>query len=1342
MVGLLTSQLSPMTATTAAAIGPPPANDVWFHSATYSVPDQAANVAVGSLTMDTLPDIVGGATDGKVSVLRNKGDGTFAASAAYVASTAYGVQGVAIADVNGDKRPDVIASIPDPTGASGIAVLLGNGDGTLQAPIYSSTTVADASYQDTPTTVAVRDFNRDGKIDVALGFRPGGANHTVLRVFNGDGTGHFQQFGSAYGVTDTYGAVDHLTVADLTGDGAPDIVASNSTCGYNGGNIVVLVNQGNGLFTATQSGLQCPSNVVVGDFNNDKIPDLATTTGVVLRNGRSATVLLGKDDGTFPTTKTTSVAANPNVAVAGDFNRDGKVDLVAGGDGGNLVTSLGNGDGTFQPAILFPDGSNNGDLASADLNGDGAPDIVAVGRDVTVAINQVPVKGQALIAGTVKSSGSPLQGSKVQACPTNGNACLVSDPTDSRGQYGIQVAAGSYAITAFPPPGTNGLSPKAVGPVEVQQGATAVELIDLVVNPMPPQATLTSPSGTQQGVAPSLHWTEPSTYKLPGQCTGGFGVLHVSATNNITGQSDLRTVPLIETPAGSGTYVGELGPLAPLHGVASGTQSITCPGRSSVLPDGGEPTGGTSVLLAGSGFTGASRILFGSSTAISFRVLSDDLITAVSPSGTGTVPVSVTTASGSAAVVGTYHYFSVTEISPNAGPIAGGQTVSIKGEGFTNVRGVMFGLLPATSFSVISPSEIQAVSPIGLGTVDIQVVSGFAVSQPVQAALYSYQGGPPGASIINEGTGETAPATLATQITTYCGSAGGIDFGPFCDVAKDSIADSVSEPLKQAVVAAILTLGPAALLDLPLDAVLLGVAVGFFVYDLFKFTCQHTSFCPPPFNILIDPSGNVVDTSGNPVSGATVSLLNQSASGGLFALVPPSSGSIVPATNPETTGGTGAFHWDAVTGTYEVQATKAQCHAPGIPSRSDVTTSSFTLPPPVVGLTLTLECPGTSPTPPSLTAVLPNAGPIAGGTVVTLVGNGLASTRAVLFGKTPAASFKVLSPYAVLAIAPPGNSVADLTVTTAGGSSPIVAADKYFYFNSPAATGAPSISSVTPNRGPSAGGTLVSIKGSGLAGVFAVTFGDILTFQVHQISSTEVQAVAPAAITPGPVDITMVGPKGRSTSTLADKYLYSSTAPNGAPAVMSLSPTSGPETGGTVVTIAGSSLTGATDVKFGPHPAKFTVTSDTSITATSPAGKGMVHVTVTTPAGVSAAVSADRFTYKATEGPAVTSISPHSGSRTGGDLVLIVGRHLHGVTSVHFGSESAKFLEVPSLPDVIFAVTPPGSGTVDVTVTSSHGTSDKVAADRFTYIDCNDGDTRPRSRDWESHKCDTSGPAH
>src|SRR5947209_10245093 len=128
--------------------------------------------------------------------------------------------------------------------------------------------------------------------------------------------------------------------------------------------------------------------------------------------------------------------------------------------------------------------------------------------------------------------------------------------------------------------------------------------------------------------------------------------------------------------------------------------------------------------------------------------------------------------------------------------------------------------------------------------------------------------------------------------------------------------------------------------------------------------------------------------------------------------------------------------------------------------------------------------------------------------------------------------------------------------------------------------------------------------------------------------------------------------------------------PPPAPTVTSVSPSSGSTAGGTQVTITGTSLTGASSVRFGSAAATaFTVNGDTSITATSPAGQaGAADVTVIAPGGTSATNPGDQYTYTPPPAAQVTAISPGSGPSTGGTSVTITGTNLAGATAVSFGS--------------------------------------------------------------------------
>jgi hypothetical protein len=166
-----------------------------------------------------------------------------------------------------------------------------------------------------------------------------------------------------------------LAVADFNGDGKPDIAVSNE----NSNTIIVFLNDGTGKFgTPVTTSVQNASwigPIAVGDFNEDGKPDL-----VLAINGSDAIVLLGKGDGTFTQQSPLTNAGAFLQARVADFNGDGHQDVALAGNGGNTVL-LGNGDGTFRPGIGLAAGEMPGtffSLAVADFNGDGKPDVVAV----------------------------------------------------------------------------------------------------------------------------------------------------------------------------------------------------------------------------------------------------------------------------------------------------------------------------------------------------------------------------------------------------------------------------------------------------------------------------------------------------------------------------------------------------------------------------------------------------------------------------------------------------------------------------------------------------------------------------------------------------------------------------------------------------------------------------------------------------------------------------------------------------------------------------------------------------------------------------------------------------
>ena len=323
-------------------------------------------------------------------------------------------------------------------------------------------------------------------------------------------------------------------------------------------------------------------------------------------------------------------------------------------------------------------------------------------------------------------------------------------------------------------------------------------------------------------------------------------------------------------------------------------------------------------------------------------------------------------------------------------------------------------------------------------------------------------------------------------------------------------------------------------------------------------------------------------------------------------------------------------------------------------------------------------------TSPTVTSINPTHGPSTGGTSVVVTGTNFTGATAVNFGSTPAASFVVNSSTQITAVSPPALALlADISVTTPQGTSPVQGQSTFAYdFGT-----APVIFSISPTSGPTAGGTTVFVSGTNLTNVTSATFGTVAATGTIQHSCDCQIAITSPADAAGTVDIKLSGSGGSTTITSADQFTFVAV-----PIVTSVSPTTGSTAGGTKVTVTGSTFTGATGVKFGATPAaSFTINSDTSITATSPAGSaGTVDITVTAAAGVSAITAGDRFVYAASA-PAVSGLAPSSGTTAGGTSVVISGSFFTGTTAVKFGSAAAASFTVNS-DNQITAVSPAGRG--------------------------------------------------
>ncbi len=345
---------------------------------------------------------------GEAAVLLGNGDGTFQPAVTY-STASYVAYSIAIGDLNGDHIPDLVVANwcqsfdqEGCTAYGSVSVLLGNGDGTFQPAVnYSS-----GGYY--ATSVTLGDFNGDGNLDVAVS--NAGSQDAIsigsVSVLLGNGNGTLEA--PVTYTTAAYAAL-WVASGDVSRDGHPDLIADNfclgEGCGENGyyGEVGVLLGNGDGTFQPValyDSGGKYAYSVAVGDLRGNGILDLAVANRFSDNEGSSdynaVDVLLGNGDGTFQPAVSYLLPGGGYDAVAiGDVNGDGYPDLVlvegcqrltahSCKGTGEVAVLLGNGDGTFQSPQKFSSGGYEGSaIAIGDVNGDGRPDLLVANVDAS-----------------------------------------------------------------------------------------------------------------------------------------------------------------------------------------------------------------------------------------------------------------------------------------------------------------------------------------------------------------------------------------------------------------------------------------------------------------------------------------------------------------------------------------------------------------------------------------------------------------------------------------------------------------------------------------------------------------------------------------------------------------------------------------------------------------------------------------------------------------------------------------------------------------------------------------------------------------------------------------------
>lgn len=333
-------------------------------------PGRAHAVAVADLTADGHADIAVTQTNGNVATVL-VGDGSGGFDSRLVRPTGHQPGPLAIADVTGDGRPDLVMG-----NSESISILPGDGAGGIG---FAGRFAAGAA----PFAVAAVDLDADAHVDLLTANLGDG----TVSVLLGNGTRN----PTAAGTHPVGDSPSSIATGDLDGDGHADAV----TADFGDGTVSVLLGDGNGGFAAATSfsvgeGFQSPYAVALGDANGDGRLDVATVNTNLENEGIS--VLLGDGAGGFGTATIHRVGPEPYNSPQGilmsDVTGDGRADIVTANIGTSSLSLLvGDGSGDFAPAFSLTAGAGPVMVAAGDVDGDGRVDLVSLdhtGQSVSV----------------------------------------------------------------------------------------------------------------------------------------------------------------------------------------------------------------------------------------------------------------------------------------------------------------------------------------------------------------------------------------------------------------------------------------------------------------------------------------------------------------------------------------------------------------------------------------------------------------------------------------------------------------------------------------------------------------------------------------------------------------------------------------------------------------------------------------------------------------------------------------------------------------------------------------------------------------------------------------------
>lgn len=840
-----------------------------------------------------------------------------------------------------------------------------------------------------------------------------------------------------------------------------------------------------------------------------------------------------------------------------------------------------------------------------------------------------------------------------------------------------------------------------------------------------------------------------------------------AATVTKVGKTELE----ITTPAGTTAKTVDVTVNNPDGTTVTATDSFTYikgPEILAVDPSVGARTGGEQVKLTGERFVDGAKVYF-NSTLVNSTFVSSQEISLITPvwSKADTVDVKVVNPNGqSATLTKGYTYEdpvpAITSVTPSTGPMAGGTVVIIKGDYFKTGAKVLWGGQEITDYTFVNSSEIRFKTPAWPNPelVSLKIINPDAKELEMRD-VFQYLAPPdPTFASITPTTGLITGGTTVTLNGTNFPSDVKVYFDDH-EVATESVAASrivVKSPVwpsPETVDVSIQTSTgfrlslPDAFEYLPLpkppapsitsitpssgsvtggnNATIKGLnfekGLKLYFNDQ-ELTYTFVSSSELRLRVPAWPKAESVTVRVTNPDDQSAELVNgykfDPLPGPTLTAISPNSGPIEGGTTVRLTGtnfknDSKVFLADEEVSSTFISATELRITTPawGKSDVVDVKVQNADGQTALLANAYTFEVPPPPPAP-VITEVIPNSGPQAGGTTVTIKGSNFFANSVVKFDDTIISS-SLLSSSELRIKTPAWDSAATVKVTVISEDGQSASLDNAFTFIAPPPKPDPVVTSVSPNSLEIPGtGTLVTITGQHFQSGAKVFFNDT-EIPATYLSQSQLRLRTPAWSIAENVNVTVENPDGKS-GTLVDGFKFVTPPPPPAPIVTGASPNTALASKSSLITVIGENFVNGSRVAFGNTELATTYLSKTQLRVATPIWPNPETVTlsVINPDGQSGQL-VDGFTFLQNPPPTVTSLSPNTGLISGGGQVTVSGSNFISGASVYFNGEEIAATYISATQLRIKVPSWPSAAAVDVQVINPDGQQSAILSGGYVY---------------------------